>query len=189
MSPPRSSAAPHTHTHTQPATDTTALTHELADLRQEVRRLADHAELRALFDRYVLSLDDIGTDSDPGTDLLAHSRIFTPDATFAFPIGTTRGAAGYTEFRRLARARWAHTHHLGGSHDIEVTGDHATLRAHQNAVHLHHGPEPATPFTVGGRYEIDAVRTPAGWRLHHVVFHVVTTTGDPLPRFAHTART
>ncbi|MEO3975097.1 nuclear transport factor 2 family protein [Streptomyces sp. CAU 1734] len=152
---------------------------ELAALTTRIRELSDRIELRELFDAYVTALDLAG---DPG-DRARYTALFTEDATFTFPIGTCTGITAYTAFQAAARARWAHTHHLSANHTITLHGDRARLRVHQSATHLHHTPG-HTPFTIGGHYDAHAVRTPGGWRLNRVAFHVTWTTGtspDPLP--------
>ncbi|MDW8805225.1 nuclear transport factor 2 family protein [Streptomyces scabiei] len=150
---------------------------ELDQLREQVRKLTDHAELRELFDRYVTALDREGGSEDDGS----FSELFTGDAEFVYPIGTASGIPGFAAFRSEARGRWARTHHLSADHHITVDGDAAALRVRQIAAHVHPAPGPLTPFVVGGDYEAGAVRTDAGWRLSRIAFHVVWTTGDRLP--------
>ncbi|MGW7103685.1 nuclear transport factor 2 family protein [Streptomyces sp. NPDC054838] len=154
---------------------------ELADLSAQVRVLRDRAELRDLFDRYVSALDT-GARARAGAGAVAFDELFTEDASFVFPIGTCTGAEGFAVLRREAGARWSRTHHISANHDIRLDGDRATLRVQQLTRHLHRpGAGPAAPFEVGGYCQARAVRTPAGWRLDRVAFHVVWDAGDRLP--------
>ncbi|MCP3817861.1 nuclear transport factor 2 family protein [Streptomyces sp. A3M-1-3] len=57
---------------------------EITALRDRLGELTDRAELRDLFDRYVVSLDLIG-ERDYDDDWFR--TVFTDDATFTFPIG------------------------------------------------------------------------------------------------------
>ncbi|MFG2622087.1 nuclear transport factor 2 family protein [Streptomyces sp. NPDC048507] len=155
---------------------------DIADLREQIRYLRDHAELRELFDRYVTALD---TGGPPGPDRERFAGLFTEDVTFAFPIGVCTGVEAFAAFQREARERWARTHHLAAGHSVVLDGDRATLRAQQLTTHVHHAPgEAPAHFEVGGYSEARAVRTPAGWRLHHIAFHVVWDSGVRLPELA-----
>ncbi|GAA3248346.1 hypothetical protein Slala03_68620 [Streptomyces lavendulae subsp. lavendulae] len=152
---------------------------EIADLREQVRVLRDHAELRELFDRYVCALD---TGGPPGRDRERFASLFTEDVTFAFPIGVCTGIEAFTAFQREAGERWARTHHLSAGHRVDLDGDRATLRVQQTTTHVHHTTDAAPAhFDVGGYAEARAVRTGAGWRLSHVAFHVVWDSGVRLP--------
>ncbi|MGW0394691.1 nuclear transport factor 2 family protein [Streptomyces sp. NPDC003042] len=158
---------------------------EIAALRDRLRDLTDRAELRDLFDRYVVTLDLIG-ERDYDDDWFR--TVFTEDVRFGFPIGDHRGVQGFAAFLREARARWYRTHHITANHQVDIDGDRAVVRAHQFAthVHLHTLAAAARPhFDVGGAYEARAVRTSEGWRFTEVDFHVVWTAGAPLSTMAH----
>ncbi|MFD0353291.1 nuclear transport factor 2 family protein [Streptomyces sp. NPDC127110] len=155
---------------------------DIAALREQVQALSDRAELRELFDRYVTALD---TRDGTGPEDSRYASLFTEDATFAFPIGVCEGIEAFAAFQRGARERWARIHHSSSNHSVVLDGDRATLRAQQLTTHVHHaGRGPAAHFEVGGYSEARAVRTPAGWRLSHVAFHVVWDSGARLPELA-----
>ncbi|GLX23096.1 MULTISPECIES: nuclear transport factor 2 family protein [Streptomyces] len=155
---------------------------DIAALREQVQALRDRAELRELFDRYVTALD---THDGTGPEDSRYASLFTEDATFAFPIGVCEGIEAFAAFQRGARERWARIHHSSSNHSVVLDGDRATLRVQQLTTHVHHaGREPAAHFEVGGYSEARAVRTPAGWRLSHVAFHVVWDSGARLPELA-----
>ncbi|EFL20069.1 nuclear transport factor 2 family protein [Streptomyces sp. C] len=155
---------------------------DIAALREQVQALRDRAELRELFDRYVTALD---THDGTGPEDSPYASLFTEDATFAFPIGVCEGIEAFAAFQREARERWARIHHSSSNHSVVLDGDRATLRVQQLTTHVHHaGRGPAAHFEVGGYSEARAVRTPAGWRLSHVAFHVVWDSGVRLPELA-----
>ncbi|MCX5381204.1 nuclear transport factor 2 family protein [Streptomyces sp. NBC_00091] len=155
---------------------------DIAALREQIQLLRDRAELRELFDRYVTALD---TYDGAGPEESRYAPLFTEDATFAFPIGVCAGVEAFAAFQREARERWARTHHLSTNHSVVLDGDRATLRAQQLTTHVHHaGAAGAAHFEVGGHTEARAVRTPDGWRLSHVAFHVVWDSGVRLPELA-----
>lgn len=155
---------------------------DIADLRDQIRVLHDRAELRELFDRYVVALD---TFDGTGPGEARFATLFTEDATFAFPIGVCTGVEAFAAFQREARERWARTHHVSANHSIALDGDRAVVRAQQLTTHVHHaGAGPAAHFDVGGHTEAHAVRTPDGWRLSHVSFRVVWDSGVRLPELA-----
>ncbi|MEU9716937.1 nuclear transport factor 2 family protein [Streptomyces sp. NPDC047976] len=155
---------------------------DIAALREQVQALSDRAELRELFDRYVTALD---THDGTGPEDSRYASLFTEDATFSFPIGVCEGIEAFAAFQRGARERWARIHHTSSNHSVVLDGDRATLRAQQLTTHVHHaGRGPSAHFEVGGYSEARAVRTPAGWRLSHVAFHVVWDSGARLPELA-----
>lgn len=156
---------------------------ELAGERQ--RALIDVEEIRNLVDRYVTALD---TADDGAHDDAWYESLFTSDVELRFPIGGHDGVAGLSEFQRVAKAKWALTHHLSGNHVVEIDGDRADTRAQVLATHVHsdetaaaQGIAPGSLFQVGGYYTAEAVRTPTGWRLRWLHFHVVWTGGRGLP--------
>ncbi|MER0446325.1 nuclear transport factor 2 family protein [Streptomyces sp. Edi4] len=148
--------------------------------RTATRDAADRAELRELFDRYVVALDSVA-ERDLDDDWFR--TVFTEDVELSFPIGSHHGVAGYAAFQRTARAWWRATHHISGPHAVDVDGDGARLRVHQLATHVHLDAD-AGLFEVGGHYEAHALRTADGWRLARIVFHVDWTRGRRLAAFA-----
>ncbi|MDR3081393.1 MAG: nuclear transport factor 2 family protein [Streptomyces sp.] len=140
----------------------------------------DRAELRELFDRYVVALDTV---AERGLDDGWFRTVFTEDVELTFPIGSHRGVAGFAAFQRTARTWWRTTHHVSGPHVVKVEGDEARLRVHQLATHVHLDAA-AGLFEVGGHYEAHALRTADGWRLDRIAFHVDWTRGRRLEAFA-----
>ncbi|MEU1185465.1 nuclear transport factor 2 family protein [Streptomyces sp. NPDC005820] len=149
--------------------DTTAL----AALTTQVRLLSDRAAIAELCDRYVRHLDKDRHNDD------WFDAVFTDDVHLTFPMGEYKGVEGLADFQRMARTTFERTHHIGSNYTIELDGDRAGVRAHLTAVHVKRGEEPTAHFDIGGHYEAEAVRTPAGWRIRRFVFDLVWSAGDP----------
>jgi len=122
--------------------------------------IADRLAVHDVLVRYVWAIDDKDWD--------ALDDVFTPDATLDYT--SSGGVAGtFPEVKAwLAKmlAAFPVTQHLLGNVDVRVDGDTATARAAffnpmgaaTRAGPLHH-------FFLGGRYDDELVRTPAGWRI------------------------
>jgi hypothetical protein len=150
----------------------TVTTDDVAAMGIRLRVLTDRAEVSELCDRYVLHLDK-DRDND---DWLA--SVFTEDAHLIFPMGEYKGLDGLAAFQRMARDTFSRTHHLSSNYVIRMDGDRAEVRAHLMAVHVRERAEPGVHFDIGGHYEAEAVRTPAGWRLRRFVFDLVWHAGQ-----------
>jgi hypothetical protein len=131
--------------------------------------LADRAELIELLGRYADIADLKEFDALPGL-------VFTDPVTLDFEsvVGTppmTVALSEYVEILRGSFARWAATHHAITGHVIEIEGDRARVHAHVRAEHwlAREAVDRGTDrWLVVGFYDDEAVRTPAGWRLHRV---------------------
>lgn len=152
-------------------------TDELATLRRQLTDLTDRQEIRDLVDRYVVTLD---THDDLACDDDWYRTIFTEDVHLEFPIGSYDRVAGLADFETAAKAKWDRTHHVSANCVVDLDGDRANVRAHFVGAHVHH-PDGARPpkdhFVVGGFYEIEALRTAAGWRFRRLRFNLVWTAG------------
>ncbi|NUR86589.1 MAG: nuclear transport factor 2 family protein [Nonomuraea sp.] len=143
-------------------------------------RLRDHAEITELVSRYFFSLDAHEFD-----DAWAGS-LFTQDAVLDFPVGSHRGLDGLADFTAGIMAPWTRTQHHATNHLITLGGDRADVVWNVLATHVHPAAQdepPATEhFHIGGRFDGEAVRTPAGWRFGRLVLHVIWMTGRPAVR-------
>jgi hypothetical protein len=140
-------------------------------LREQVQTLSDRAEIEQLCDRYVMHLD-WDRDND---DWL--SDVFTDDVQIVFPTGSYDGLDGLAEFQEMGRRNFATSQHISSNNYIELYGDRARVRVHLTAVHVARREEPGQHFTVGGHYEAEAVRTPAGWRFRKFDFAMTWHSG------------
>lgn len=136
------------------------------------------AQVAALLDRYLISLDD-----EELNDAWA-AGLFTADAVVAFPISRHEGAKGMAAYHRAALSAFAATQHLGSGSVVELDGDRATLRANLLSTHVHHarhaprGDLPAL-FATGTFVNGEARRTPQGWRLTLLSFRLLWADGAP----------
>jgi hypothetical protein len=141
-------------------------------LRDQVQALSDRVEIAQLCDRYVTHLDR-DRDND---DWLA--SVFTDDARVIFPTGEYQGLAGLVEFQEMGRRNYTASHHISANNYIELDGDSAQVRVHLVAVHVGRREEPGRHFDLGGYYDAEAVRTPAGWRFRQFSFAMVWHSGQ-----------
>ncbi|MGV9693217.1 nuclear transport factor 2 family protein [Streptomyces sp. NPDC003444] len=129
--------------------------------------LADRTEVAALLDRFAAGLDE----PDPARCGQTWARaLFTDGVRLVLPSGAHRGLAGLPAFLNGPKQRWARTHHVVTGCRVGLDGDRATVRADVRATHVAHGG--AGGFTGAGRYDTEAVRTAAGWRISSLVVTV-----------------
>ncbi|MDT6987478.1 nuclear transport factor 2 family protein [Streptomyces lusitanus] len=137
----------------------------------------DAALVGELLGRYLIALDDEELD-----DAWARS-LFTEDAVVTFPMSRHAGRAGLAEWHRASLAAFARTQHLGSPPVVAVDGDVAVFRAHVLTTHVHRpGGEGPGLFRAGTLARGVARRTPAGWRMTELSFHVLFTEGEPPSR-------
>lgn len=141
-----------------------------------IRGFVDRAEVSELIDRYIIGFDSL---TDEPRDDEWYRDIFTEDLVLTFPvIGAHQGLAGVTDFQRAAKVKWARTHHMTSNHQVYVRDDEATAHGRLLATHVHPGDTPRDHFSIGGRVQAAAVRTPAGWRLRALAFELVWYGGE-----------
>lgn len=140
------------------------------------------AEVGALFDRYLITLDEEKLDDDWARGL------FTEDARIVFPMSQHEGIEGLAAYHGQALSRYERTQHLNSPAVVEVRGSRASFRANLMSTHVHlaanapAGGERPALFATGTSVTGAARRTPDGWRLSELSFRVVWMTGSPPPR-------
>lgn len=134
--------------------------------------MAESAEIGALLDRYLISLDD-GRELD---DAWARS-LFTEPARVEFPMSVHEGLAGVAAYHSEAMAAFERTQHLNSPALVEVDGDRARLTANLMSTHVHRFT--GDLFTAGTLCTAEARRTPVGWRLCRLSLRLVWKSGDP----------
>jgi hypothetical protein len=126
-----------------------------ADGDRTLARAADRVELAELMHRYALAIDS--------ADFEALRGVFTADATVDFgSVGHyVEGASGVSGIDailgwfRAALAPFPDVLHFMSNHVIDLDGDRARVRTYMHVLHM----------SMGGLYDAQAVRTPAGWRI------------------------
>ncbi|KUL31166.1 nuclear transport factor 2 family protein [Streptomyces regalis] len=145
---------------------------------EQLRALTDRAELTGLVNRFVIGLDH--PDAQRCGERWYRS-LFTEDVRLALPNGTHEGIVGLPEFQSGPRRHFARTHHLATNCLIELDGVRATARTNVRATHVPHGDGTAPNFVGGAAYDVEAVRTPDGWRISRLTVTVLWTSGRPTP--------
>lgn len=70
------------------------------------------------------------------------------------------------------------TQHLTGNHVHRIDGDTAHLNAYLQAMHHLSGARGDPDYLIGGYYDIDLARRPAGWRITRYRLTVTWQRGD-----------
>ena len=140
-------------------------------MKPDLQALADERSVINLASRYCWALDAKRFD-----DL---HNVFTPDA-FAILGGTECHGIGAI-IKRISSAltRLDASHHLVGSHMVEVNGNQATHQCYLQAQHVLRGTEGGDLWLVAGTYEDELVRTSEGWRISQRILSRVWTDGNP----------
>ena len=128
--------------------------------------LTDERAILALATGYALALDDRRWD-----DL---AELFTPDATALYGGVEHVGVAAIVARCRSALETLDASHHLVGTHSVELRGDESTHRCYLQAQHVRN----RSHYLVAGQYRDHCVRTEAGWRIARRELHVSWTEGD-----------
>ena len=140
-------------------------------MEPNVQTLADERAVINLASRYCWALDSKNFEE-------LHN-VFTPDA-FAV-LGGTECDGIDAIIKRISSAltRLDASHHLVGSHIVEVDGDQASHRCYLQAQHVLKGTEGGDLWLVAGTYEDQLIRTPDGWRIKQRILSRVWTEGNP----------
>ncbi len=133
--------------------------------------LSDERAVINLVSRYCWALD--------AKDFEDLHNVFTPDA-FAILGGTEcHGIDAIIMRVSSALTRLDVSHHLVGSHMVEVDGDRASHKCYLQAQHMLRGTKGGDLWLVAGTYEDQLVRTSDGWRIKHRILSRVWTEGNP----------
>jgi hypothetical protein len=119
--------------------------------------MADRVELMELMHRYALAIDTAQWE--------ALREVFCADASVDFgSVGRyVEGASGVTGLEAIlgwfkaALAPFPDVLHFMSNHVIDLDGDRARVRTYMHVMHM----------SMGGVYDAQAIRTPAGWRIRH----------------------
>ena len=114
----------------------------------------DHQQLSALVSRLGRWLDDKTFDDG--------RALFTDDAEVHTPGGVSKGVGALIEQAR--RNHMVPTQHFITNPLIDVDGDKAEVTANLLVVFAHE----EGPRMLGERYDLQAARTPDGWRLSRI---------------------
>ncbi len=74
--------------------------------------------------------------------------------------------------------RFKFTQHFMTNHDVKVTGDAAICRSYVHAIHFLLYAEGGEFWGVYGTYDHELVRTPSGWKVSKMTFHLLYQEGN-----------
>jgi hypothetical protein len=74
--------------------------------------------------------------------------------------------------------RFKFTQHFMTNHDVKVTGDAAICRSYVHAIHFLPYAEGGEFWGVYGTYDHELVRTPSGWKVSKMTFHLLYQEGN-----------
>jgi ketosteroid isomerase-like protein len=117
--------------------------------------IADRFEITELLDRYAHAID--------AWDWELLATVFTPDAVVDFSsVGQyvegeakVRGFDAIVAWYKMALAPFFGVLHFMGNHLVTVDGDVARTKSYMHVLSM----------PMGGLYQTECVRTPAGWRI------------------------
>lgn len=130
----------------------------------------DVAEVVAVTHAYCWALDTHSWDE--------LDEVFIPDAT-ADLGGDYVGLDAIKERVSSVLLRLRASQHMVSTHQVVVDGDRARCRCYLHAQHVRDLDGVEAQLVVGGRYDDELVRTPAGWRIARRSLAVIWTHGDP----------
>lgn len=139
------------------------LAEQVERLFQEIMRLTDERDIRALIDALFTFTD--AKDWPAATALFVEEPISVDMTSLVGGDPVTMSAAALFEGFRNGLFAEKHSHHMAGNYVVTLQGDHANARAHGYAWNLlpMRGGDPL--WETWGTYCFTARRTAEGWRL------------------------
>jgi hypothetical protein len=133
----------------------------------------DRLDVVDVIHRYALGMDT------KQWDML--DDVFVEDAVaeYGLDLGSSHSRAEIKDLVRNAISGLDATQHSMSNIIVAVDGDSATANCYLHAAHfLVNHRTGSNTWIVGGTYRYDLVRTPAGWRISHLVFNATWTDGN-----------
>jgi hypothetical protein len=141
----------------------------------ELRELVDRAQVVALVDHYVATLDEPSVFDDDWA-----RSLFTEDVRLEHEIAVLEGIEEVAAAHRFVMARWERTLHFSTNHQVQFAGEHAAaLSARLMAIHVHPGENPPDALIAANLLQADAVRTDKGWRFERFAPRTIWRSGQP----------
>ena len=166
-------------------TDNAALADQVNHLMQEVRRLTDERDVRALVDA-LFTFTDV-KDWSAATALFIEEPIPVDMSSLAGGGPVTMPAAALFDGFRQGLFAEKHSHHMAGNYVVRLRGDTAEVTAHGYAWNVlpMRGGDPL--WETWGTYDFTARRTSAGWRLASFRYNAKHNRGNEAVRLASAA--
>lgn len=141
---------------------------------EQVRMLADRAEISDVLHRYATGLDT--------RNWTLMRSIFLDEVDMDFSSVHMRAARVnadvWVESARVLFAGFDATQHLSANHVHDIRGDEATCTSYMRAEHFVINDEGENYYTMGGYYVNQLVRTADGWKLSAVTLNVTWNRGN-----------
>ena len=140
-----------------------------------VTELADRLAIIELIGRLSLTIDDKDWDTmgQLFTDTVYHDRTsLTGGEPYTAPV------AQFVEGWRQTLQGMDAIHHQITNHVISLGDDEATCTANMQGTHVLANASGGPIWTVGGRHIYRLKRTPDGWRISGLTFHLQWATGN-----------
>jgi 3-phenylpropionate/cinnamic acid dioxygenase small subunit len=139
-------------------------------------RLRDDAELRDLLDRYAQALDARDWSlwqSVFGEEVLLDLSDYEPD-----PPPEARPTARHLEYVKRLFAGFDATQHLIANARFTLEGARARGVAHMRAEHWVTTAQGGDRYSMFGRYHVECVRLPQGWRIERLKLELLREEGN-----------
>lgn len=143
---------------------------------EPLRRLLELAELRDLLDRYAQALDSRDWSlwrSVFGDEVVLDMSDYEPD-----PPPEPRPTERHLEYVRRLFAGFDATQHLIANARFVVEGARARGVAHMRAEHWVTTAQGSDRYSMFGRYHVDCVRRPEGWRIERLKLELLREEGN-----------
>jgi hypothetical protein len=152
---------------------------DIDDLRLQVRRLTDRAEIGDLIDRFSCDLDDYTLTGRP-FDVDWVRRYFTEDAKVSYPVGEATGAAAISALiDGTGMAPFARTQHVTTNYVLDLDGDPDRVSVRFNLIATHVHRQGGDAFTGGDYHDGEVARTADGRRFTRQGLTVTWVDGRP----------
>ncbi len=140
----------------------------------DLAQVADRMAVSDVMHRYATAIDtkDFGL-----LEQVFDDQVATDFSTFGGkPWSGAR--ADWIEIMRGTVGGLTATQHLTGNHVHRIAGDTAHLSAYLQAMHHLSGARGDPDYLIGGHYDVDLARRPAGWRVTRYRLTVTWQRGD-----------
>lgn len=102
----------------------------------------------------------------------AYSHCYTEDGELITPWGVQKGRAGIRDKVETDLGKYFATQHVSANHDIQITGNTATVRSSLWATHVHDS-EGQHFWAGGGHYDYNLVLNSGEWKIARVKINPV----------------
>ena len=145
----------------------------------EIRVVIDRSDISQMISRLALGMDlrDVEMFQSCWADEFYLS--VPPLAGDSVPLEGTMRAEEHARNAIGMLSEFTASHHVLANHCIDVDGDTAKCSVYLIGTHTLLGVEDGDPVhTIGARYDFECSRTPDGWKITHMLWTRVWSTGN-----------